>query len=249
MNNYKMIVAYDGRRYKGWKRETGDSADKSIQGKLEGILSKLYKRNIEVIGAVNTDAGVHALGQVANFKAPDIGLNEKEIHQYIEEYLTEDIVVKSLEKVNERFHSRLKIKEITYQYRLWKKDSKDILLFERYQTYKLKEILNINDMQVGAEKLVGKHDFAAFTNKGKNKNTIKELIDVNIEETDNEILINITGNSFLVNMERFIVGTLIQIGSGQKKVRSIDNAFSTLEKEYVGHKAMAHSLCLMKVLY
>jgi tRNA pseudouridine38-40 synthase len=249
MNNYKMIVAYEGRRYKGWKHEIKDSADKSIQGKLEAILSKLYKEDITVIGAVNTDAGVHALGQIANFKAPDIELNEKEIHQYIQEYLPDDIVVKSLEKVDERFHSRLKIKEITYQYRLWKKDSKDFLLFERYQTYRLKEILNVKDMKVGAEKLVGEHDFAAFTNKGKNRNTTKKLFDVKIEETDNEILINITGNSFLVNMERFIVGTLIQIGSGQRNVRSIDDAFVTLNREYVGHKAMAHSLCLMEVLY
>ncbi|MBF8982911.1 tRNA pseudouridine(38-40) synthase TruA [Lutibacter sp. B2] len=249
MNNYKMIVAYDGRRYNGWKREKGDSADKSIQGKLEGILSRLYKTDIEVIGAVNTDPGVHALGQIANFKAPNIELSEKEIHQYIEEYLTDDIVVKSLEKVDERFHSRLKIKEMTYQYRLWKKNSKDVLLFERYQTYKLKEILNIKDMQIGAEKLVGEHDFVAFTNKGKNKNTIKKLLAVKVDETDNEIRINITGNSFLVNMERFIVGTLMQIGSGERDAKSIDDAFVTLDRAYVGHKAMAHSLCLMEVLY
>ena len=249
MNNYKMIVAYDGRRYNGWKREKGDSADKSIQGKLEWILSRLYKTDIEVLGAVNTDAGVHALGQIANFKAPDIELNEKEIHQYIEEYLTEDIVVKSLEKVDERFHSRLHIKKTTYQYRLWKKDSKDVLLFERHQVYKLQKLLNIKDMQAGAETLVGKHDFAAFTNKGKNKSTTKELFDVTVEETDNEIRINITGNSFLVNMERFIVGTLMQIGLGERDVKSIDDAFVTLDRAYVGHKAMAHSLCLMKVLY
>ncbi|MCM1992257.1 tRNA pseudouridine(38-40) synthase TruA [Oceanirhabdus seepicola] len=249
MNNYKMLIAYDGRRYKGWKHEKKDSADKSIQGKLEGILSKLYNTNIEVIGAVNTDAGVHALGQVANFKAPDIDLSEKEIHLYIEKYLTEDIIVKSLKKVDDRFHSRLNNKKITYQYRLWKKDSKDFLLFERYQTYRLKEILNIKGMQLGAERLVGKHDFSAFTNKGKSKNTVKELFDVNVKETDNEIQINITGNDFLVNMERFIVGTLMQIGSGQKNVSSIDDAFATLNKDHVGHKAMAHSLCLMEVLY
>lgn len=249
MNNYKMIVAYEGRRYKGWRRQIGDSADKSIQGKLEEVLTKLYKKDIEVIGAVSTDAGAHALGQVANFKAPDTELTEKEIYQYLEEYLPQDIVVKSLEKVDEKFHSRLNAKEITYQYRLWKKNSKDILLFERYQTYRLKEILNVKAMRAGAEKLVGEHNFAAFTNKGKNRNTIKNLFDVTVEETDNEILINITGNSFLVNMERFIVGTLIQIGLGQKNPKSIDDAFSTLNKDCVGHKAMAHSLCLMDVLY
>ena len=249
MNNYKMLIAYDGRRYKGWKHEKGDSADKSIQGKLEGILSKLYNTDIEVIGAVNTTAGVHALGQVANFKAPYIELSEEEIHLYIEKYLTEDIVVKSLKKVDDRFHSKLNNKKITYQYRLWKKDSKDSLLFERHQVYRLNELLNVNGMQLGCKKLVGKHDFSAFTNKGKNKKTVKELFDVNVEETNNEILINITGNDFLVNMERFIVGTLMQIGSGQRKVSAIDDAFATLNKEHVGHKAMAHSLCLMDVLY
>ncbi len=249
MNNYKITVAYDGRRYKGWKHETADSPDKSVQGKLEGILSKLYNQDIEVIGAVNTYAGVHALGQVANFKAPDINLSNKEIQQYIEEYLTEDIIVTSLEKVDENFHSKLQINKITYQYRLWKKDSKDFLLFERYQTYKLKEILNVKDMKAGAQKLEGKHDFAAFTNKGKNKNTTKELFDVRVDETDNEILITLTADNFLVNMERFIIGTLIQIGLGQKNVKTIDAAFKTLNKDCVGHKVMAHSLYLMEVSY
>lgn len=249
MNNYKMVVAYDGRLYKGWKHEMGDSADKSIQGKLESILSKLYNTKIKIIGAVNTDSGSHALGQVANFKAPDIELNIKAIHEYIKKYLPDDIVVKSIERVDANFHSRLKMKKITYQYRLWKKDSKDFLLFERFETYKLKETLDVNSMQVGAERLMGKHDFAAFTNKGKNKNTTKELYNVEVKETDNEILINITGNSFLVNMERFIVGTLMQIGLGQRKVKSIDNAFNTLEKEHVGHKATSSSLFLMKISY
>lgn len=249
MTNYKIEIAYDGRYYKGFNQLRGDKPEKSIQGKLQSVLSKLFKTDIELSGAVNTDAGVHALGQVANFKAPAIALDEADILDYINQYLPEDIVVKSVEKVDERFHSRLNAKKITYQYSLWKKNSKDILLFERHQCYKLNDILNVNNMQYAAGKLIGKHDFAVFTNRSKNKKTIKELYDVTVEETDNEIIINMTANNYLLNMERFIVGTLIQIGTGQKDAKCIELAFDELDKDQVGHKAMAHSLCLMSVSY
>ncbi len=249
MNNYKLEIAYDGRRYKGWKRDKRDHADKSIQGKLEEILKKLYETDIEVVGAVNTDAGVHALGQVAHFNAPNNNLTPDEILDYINEYLTDDIVVKSLVKVDERFHSRLNLKKATYVYRLWKLNAKDTLLFERYQSYRMKEVLNVKGMQMGAAKLVGTHDFAAFTSRSKNKNSTKELQDVSVVETDNEVLITMSGRNFLVNMERIIVGTLIQIGTGQRQLSSIDKALTTFDKDCVGHKAMSHSLCLMHVDY
>lgn len=249
MINYKIKVAYDGRRYKGWKHEKGDSADKSIQGKLERILYILYKKQVDVIGAVHTYAGVHAFEQVANFKAPNSDFSKQEIKEYIEEYLSDDIVLVSIEEADEQFQSKLKAQKISYTYRLWKVDSKDVLLFDRHLSYRLTEKLDVDAMQRAAEELAGKHDFAAFTNKGKNKKTIRDLSKVVVEETDNEILIHLTANSFLVNMERFIIGTLIQIGLGQKDVSTVHQAFTTREKEFVGHKVMAHSLFLTKVEY
>lgn len=249
MTNYKIVVAYDGRRYKGWRHEKGSSADKSIQGKIESILKKLYQQDIELIGAVSTDAGVHALGQIANFKAPHIQLDEADILDYLSTYLPDDIVVTSIEKVDERFHSRLNAKGITYQYRLWKKDAEDYLLFERHQTYKLNDILNVKVMQEGATLLEGKHDFTAFAKRTKKKKVEKTLSSLTVEETKNEIIITMTANGYLINMERIIVGTLIQLGTGQKKLSTIEKAFETLDPEYAGHKAMAHSLCLVDVLY
>lgn len=249
MKNYRLKLAYDGRRYKGWKRDKRDSADKSIQGKLEMILKKLYQKDVEVIGAVNTDAGVHALGQVAHFKTPSNDLSSKEILDYLNEFLPDDIVATSIETVDDRFHSRLNIKRATYEYRLWKVDAKDFLLFERHQVYPMKEALNVEAMKIGATKLTGTHDFSAFTNRSKNKNATKDLQEITVVETDNEVRIVMSARNYLVNMERFIVGTLIQIGTGQRKVNTIDKAFATLDKEYVGHKAMSHSLCLIKVDY
>ena len=130
MQNYKMMIAYDGRKYMGYNK-TKDNLEKSIQGKLELILSKLYEKEVEVIGGVNTDAGVHAKGQIVNFIAPDSRLNEKELFDYFEKYLTDDIIILSVEPVDERFHSRYLIKSVTYEYRLWKKDAPNRPLFER----------------------------------------------------------------------------------------------------------------------
>ena len=119
MQNYKMVIAYDGRKYKNFNIFKEDT-DKTIQGKLESILSKLYDKEIEVIGAVNTDAGVHAKGQVVNFTVPDARLNKKELFDYIEKYLTDDIIILSIEEADERFHSRYLVKSATYENRIWK---------------------------------------------------------------------------------------------------------------------------------
>ena len=130
MQNYKMTIAYDGRKFKGFNKSKGN-IEKSVQGKLELILKKLYETDVEVISAVSTDAGVHAKGQVVSFTAVNNQLNAKGIHDYFEKYLTDDIIVLSVAAVGERFHSRYQMKSATYEYRLWKKDAPNRPLFER----------------------------------------------------------------------------------------------------------------------
>lgn len=248
MMNYKMIIAYDGRRYKGFKK-TKAYDDLTIQGKFETLLFKRYKQSIEVISAVNTDAGVHAHEQLINFKVPETENKASEILAYCEQYLPDDIVILSIEKVDERFHSRYLTKSVTYQYRLWKKDAINRPLFERHYVNVMKEVLDVQLMQKAASLLVGEHDFIAFTTRNKVKNSVKNLMELNVEETDHEILITMTANSFLVNMERLIVGTLIQIGSGQRKIDCVQRAFESKDRENVGHKAMAEAMSLVKVNY
>ncbi|MDF1616770.1 tRNA pseudouridine synthase A [Petrocella sp. FN5] len=248
MQNYKIIIAYDGRRYKGY-RKTKTNSEQSIQGKLEAILYKLYEKDIEVISAVNTDAGVSAHYQVVNFHAPDIGMDEKGIYEYFETYLPDDIITLSVEKVDERFHSRYLARQITYTYRLWKKNAPRRPLFERQLVNVMDKPLDVTMMREGAKVFLGSHDFAAYATKSKSGSTIKEIQSMDIEETDVEVIITMTANGYLLNMERYIVGTLIQIGFLERKVDSIHRGFKTRDNKDVGHKAMAHALCLKKISY
>ncbi len=248
MQNYKMSIAYDGRKYKGYSKSKGDT-EKSIQGKLESILSKMYEEEVEVISAVNTDAGVHAKGQIVNFIAPHSRLDEKEIFDYFEKYLTDDIIILSVETVDERFHSRYLAKSLTYEYRLWKKDAPNRPLFERQYVNLMNQTVDITKIKKVAKALVGEHDFLAFSTNKKTKKPIKEIISVDIRETRNEIIITMTANGFLLNMERVVVGTLIQVGLGQLPINTIDKAFESKDMKYVGHKASAGALCLLSVEY
>lgn len=248
MINYKMTIAYDGRRYKGF-RKTKNSAEKSIQGKLEMILQKKYEEEIEVVSAVNTDAGVHATMQVVNFKTPDTVADTQAIFDYFEEFLPDDIITQEVVEADERFHSRYNLEAITYEYRLWKFDAPVRPLFDRQIVNRMDRVLDVEKMKDASELFVGEHEFAAFCTKTKVKSSVKEVFNVIVMETDEEINITIKANGFLLNMERIMVGTLIQIGLGNRHSETIKRAFKSMNNKDVGHKAMAPALTLVDVEY
>ncbi len=243
MSIYKMVIGYDGRRYKGW-RKTKEKDEQTIQGKIEMILEKLFGEAVEAISAVNTDAGVHASCQVAHFLTPDERFDETMLKDYLEEFLPDDIVVYSVEKAGERFHSRYNVESVTYTYRLWKTDAPFRPLFERNLVNVMDRKLNVRGMQIGAKAFVGEHDFTAFATKTKANSSTKTITELEVEETETEVIIRMTANGFLLNMERYIVGTLIQIGLGQREIDSIDKAFRSKNNKDAGHKVMAHALIL-----
>jgi len=248
MQNYKMTIAYDGRRYTGFNKEKRN-VDKSIQGKLEEILKKCYQKDIEVIGAVNTAAGVHAKKQIVNFTVPNNKLNATEIKKYFERYLTDDIIVLDAEKVDERFHSRYLAKSVTYKYRLWKKDATKRPLFQRQYVNLMSQKLDVDKMKKAANDFLGEHNFLAYSANRRIKKSIKEVYDIQIEETKNEIIIKITANSFLLNMERIMVGTLIQMSLWQLPMDVIVKSYDLQDGDEVGHKASADALCLVDINY
>ena len=248
MKNYKMTIAYDGRRYMGFTQKK-QPADKSVQGKLEQILEKLYGQEIEVISAVNTDAGVHARHQVINFEVPNESQDSKGLFDYFEKYLPDDIIVIAVEHEDDRFHSRYLAKSLTYEYTLWKVDAPHRPLFERQYVNVMVQQLDTSKMKKAAKDFIGEHDFAAFTPNKKAKNTVKNVYSVDIEENEFEIIIRIKANSFLVNMERIMAGTLIQSGLGQLAEGTIKKAFETKNTDFVGHKASAGALTLVDVEY
>lgn len=245
MINYKMVIAYDGSRYNGWQKQ-GNTKD-TIQGKLEKVLEKLEGREVEVIGAGRTDAGVHALGQVANVKL-ESKINGETLLQYLNQYLPEDIAVLSVKEVPMRFHSRLNTTEKTYLYRIYRSEIPNP--FIRKYTVTITEELDIEKMRMAAELLIGEHDFKSFCSlKKSKKSTIRTLYSITIEEIEEEIRISVRGNGFLYHMVRIIIGTLLEVGTGKKKPEEIEQILEKRERQAAGKTAPAHGLFLKEVKY
>ena len=245
MTNYKLTIQYVGTRYDGWQRQ--GNTDNTIQGKLETLLSRLFGFPVEIIGSGRTDAGAHAFGQVANFHVP-VDLPTQEILEYMNQYLPKDIAVSQVEKVDERFHSRFNVKKKTYQYRIWNSYISNV--FEKNFVYEVTDVLDIDRMKEAALYLIGEHDFKAFcSNKRMKKSTIRTIYEINIEELEPEIRITITGNGFLYNMVRIIVGTLLEIGMGEKKPSDVPAMLAGKDRRTTGYTVPPSGLMLMEVEY
>ena len=244
MRNIKLDICYDGTRYRGWQRLPG--ADGSIQGKLEQTLSRILEEPIEISGSGRTDAGVHAQHQIANFHTNST-MSCREILEQLRRYLPEDIGIYSCKDVSERFHARLNAKEKTYRYRIWNTDAPCV--FDRKFVAQLEQPLDIRAMEEAASHLVGTHDFSAFcANKNFKKSTVRSIRAIQIQSEGNEIQITVTGNGFLHNMVRILVGTLIEVGRGERNPRSIPELFGGKRSD-AGFLAPAQGLCLMEVMY
>lgn len=255
MRNFKMILQYEGTRFKGWQKQ--ESTENTIQGKLEALLSKMTGQRIEVQGSGRTDAGVHALSQVANFHA-DTQMRAEEILQYMNFYLPEDIAVIALEEVPERFHSRLNAKGKTYCYRVINSELPHV--FDRRYAYVVEETLDIEAMKKAAQYLTGTHDFKAFTsNKRSKKSTVRTINEIQIEKItsssmllrgeQDEIRFTYSGDGFLYHMVRIMTGTLLEVGTHKRRPEEIADILSLGLRENAGELVPAKGLTLMEVQY
>ncbi len=245
MRNIKIVIEYDGTRYKGWQR-LGDS-DNTIQHKVEAVLSKMAGENIEVTASGRTDAGVHATNQVANFRT-ECTMSEHKMRSYCYEYLPEDIVVKTVEEVDLNFHARYNATVKKYVYNICNNKAHNV--FTRKYDYHVPLPLNTEKMRRASEILIGEHDFQSFTTlKTKKKSTVRNIYTINIVNQDGNIEISIQGNGFMKNMVRIIVGTLVEVGLGEKSVDEINVILDKKERKYSGHIAPAKGLFLEEVNY
>ena len=247
MRNFKITIQYEGTRYQGWQRQ--DSTNNTIQGKFETILAKMTGLDfVQVDGSGRTDAGVHAFGQVANFKI-DTNMTAKEIMSYINQYLPEDIGVIAIQEMPERFHSRLNAKGKTYNYRIWNTELPCI--FARRYVYEMPEELQLEAMRTAAAYLIGKHDFKAFTsNKKSKKSTVRTINTVQIDRNGSEVVITYSGDGFLYHMVRILTGTLIEVGLGQRAPASMQVLLEKdATRDIAGMLVPAKGLCLMEVQY
>jgi len=245
MNNYKLTIQYDGGRYKGWQR-LGDS-ENTIQGKMENVLSEMTGEKIEIIGCSRTDAGVHALSQIANVKF-SANLSETEIKTYMNHYLPQDISVTELALVPETFHARYNAKAKTYLYKIWNEEFTNP--FMRKYSMHVEKKLNISDMKKACRYFIGEHDFTAFSNaKSKKKSMVREIYSIDINELDGFLDIRVRGNGFLYNMVRRIIGILIEVGLGKVEAEDIPNIIISKERYQAGNMADACGLFLEKIDY
>ena len=244
MRNLRLDICYDGTRYRGWQRLPGES--NTIQGKIEQTLSKILDEPIEISGSGRTDAGVHAIGQVASFHCEN-PMPPEQILQQLRRYLPEDIGIYSCKEVSPRFHARYNAREKTYLYRIW--NSPDPCVFQRRYVTVVEEPLDVPAMERAAAFLMGEHDFSAFCGNPKmKKSTVRELRSIEIRREGCELRLRFTGDGFLYNMVRILTGTLIEVGRGQREPESIPALFGG-KRSQAGFLAPPQGLCLQEVFY
>lgn len=245
MRNFKIILQYEGTKYQGWQKQ--DTTDNTIQGKLELLLTKMCGHKVEVHGSGRTDAGVHALGQTANFHI-DTQMTPEEIMRYMNLYLPEDIAVISIEEVGERFHSRLNAKGKTYVYRVLNTDIPHI--FDRRYVYVFPQALDVEAMKTAASYLIGIHDFRAFTsNRRMKKSSVRTITAIEIRQQHDEIRFTFEGNGFLYHMVRILTGTLLEVGTGERRPEDIPDILRSGSRENAGALVPAKGLTLVEVRY
>ncbi len=204
MTNYKMIIEYVGTTFKGWQKQ--GNTHNTIQGKIEKCLSEIVGEAVEIHGAGRTDAGVHAKSQVANFKLSKEFTCE-ELKSKLNEMLPKTVSVKSVEVVDPRFHARLNAKAKTYIYRLWDSSEKAVFC-EPYvwQCFDLTGIIDVDKLNEKLGRFVGEHDFKEFSRYSGNKSTIRKIYEAKAIREGNIITVTFTGNGFLYNQIRMMVG-------------------------------------------
>lgn len=245
MEHYKIKVAYDGTRYDGWQKQGNTAA--TIQGKLEGVLSRLDEAPVEVRGAGRTDAGVHARGQVADFRLNQ-PLPPGQILDYLNRYLPDDIAVTACAPAGPRFHARLSALGKRYLYRLWTSPIPNV--FQRRYLTPWTEEMDLDAMGRAAALLTGTHDFRSFcANRRFKKSSVRTLAALDIRRAGDEVQLIFEGDGFLYNMVRILTGTLVEVGMGQRQAEDMPAILAARDREAAGRTMPAQGLILDEVFY
>ena len=253
MKNILLTIEYDGTNFHGWQKQPGK---RTVQGELEKVLSMVCNTGISLNGTSRTDAGVHALGQQASFKA-EFGIPVERISYAANNILTGgmnsitvgDVRIKEVLEMPLDFHARFDAKGKTYRYLILNRE--EISIFNRNYCYQVRKPLDIEAMQKAASMIIGTHDFKCFQAAGSEEKatTVRTITEIDIAKKGQRIAIEVTGDGFLYNMVRIIAGTLVEVGLGKKKQEEIPRIIESLDRCNAGHTAPPQGLYLARVYY
>ena len=245
MRNIKLVIEYDGKEFNGWQKQPNKL---NIQGSIEEAIKQITGEEIELNASGRTDAGVHAYGQVANFKT-ESNLPIEKFPVAINTKLKKSIRIIKAEEVDERFHSRLNCKKKTYRYVINNSEFASAI-YRNLETH-IPQKLNIKKMKEAIKYFEGEHDFKAFKASGtSSKSSVRTIYKAEIiEMPNNRIYIELTGNGFLYNMVRIIAGTLVDVGLEKIKPEEISNIIEKGKRDLAGKTLPPNGLFLLNVEY
>lgn len=249
--NYRLLIQYDGTDFHGWQVQEND---RTIQGELERVIGMLADTEVAVVGSGRTDAGVHAEGQVANVHLSGGKFTPDKLRHAINGNMWRDIRILRSEKAPDDFHARFSAKRKTYIYRVI--NAQVMSPFWRRYAYHESRPLDISRMNETARLFLGEHDWTAFASaKADGESRVRNVFDFTVESRWDDrsqasiVEFRITAGGFLRYMVRSIVGTMLEVGRGEKDSDTIQTAIVTGNRDLAGNTAPAHGLTLLKVEY
>jgi tRNA pseudouridine38-40 synthase len=250
--NLKLAVEYEGTEYNGWQRQDEGT---TVQGELEAAVSRIVDHPVVLYGSGRTDRGVHALGQVANFKTSK-GIPTPKLLLGINAYLPDDIRVRAVEDVPLDFHARYSAEGKRYRYTFFRSRNERVMI--RRFCEPVRAPLDIERMRKAASLIRGMRDFRAFEGNAKRRaplpgeaprSTVRTVLAVTVRESGPFIFIDAFGRGFLYGMVRTIAGTLHEVGQGKRPPEEIEGVLDSLDRRRAGFTAAARGLCLVSVYY
>lgn len=246
MKNIKLLIEYDGTNYSGWQKQINSNI-RTIQGTIEECLNEITGEEIDLIGCSRTDAGVHAKGFVANFNTESRIPGDK-FKYVINRLLPEDIIISDSQEIDMNFHARYSCIGKRYIFKILNREWPSPVL--RNYTYHFKGKLDVESMNKAAQYLIGKHDFTSFKSSGSSvKSSVRTIMDAELYSVEDLVVFGISGDGFLYNMVRIIVGTLIEVGIGKRAPEDIITILEAKDRRKAGASAPARGLYLDEVFY
>lgn len=244
MRNIKLTIEYDGKKFGGWQKQP---TKLNIQGEIEQAIKDITGEEVELNASGRTDAGVHSLGQVANFKT-NSNIEIAKMAIAINSKLKKSIVIKKAEEVPDNFHARYSCKGKKYRY-IINNSYQGTAIYRDLECH-IPQKLDIEKMKKAIKYFEGEHDFKGFRASGtSSKNSIREIYKAEVIQNGERIIIELTGNGFMYNMVRIIAGTIVEVGLGKINPDQIPEIIEAKDRNKAGKTLPAHGLYLVEVYY